>query len=270
VRQADRLGLHTLLWQLADALWPLFLRVRAPEREEVQRLGLAGARAVGPAEAVGMMLTSLGGTVLSAGRPAEAVGFFQQAWQLYERLADPRGQGQASNGLGKAAFDLAEFARARTLFERALAEREAAGYARGVALTRHGLGQLAKALGEMDSAAGHFSAAYDGLLAAGDRYDAAWSAAHLAVACAHLGLHGRASELIERADGAMDQAGSSFGRGGVAELAATIAELHGEQLAARAALHRAIDYFTLCAPQRAERARERLDQLEPGHAAPDA
>jgi tetratricopeptide (TPR) repeat protein len=268
VHAADALGLRTMLWQLADALWPLFLRLRDPEREAVHRLGLAAARADGNQAAVGMMLTSLGGTLLSAGRPEEAVRFFREAWQLYRQLGDLRGQGQASNGLAKAAFDQGALALARELFQRALAEREAAGYHRGVALTRYGLGQVALALNEPTLAVGQFTTAYRSLLELGDHYDAAWSAAHLAAAYARLGLGERAAGLIERADTAMEQAGSPFGRAGVAEMAAQIAELRGDRPGARAHLRRAIELFTATAPHRAEKARDRLRQLGPDAAAP--
>lgn len=268
VPQAEALGLPTTVWQLADALWPLFLRLRDPERENIQRLGLAAARAEGNQAAIGMMLTSLAGTMLSAGRPDEAVGLFQQAWQLYRQRLDQRGQGQASNGLAKAAFDQGAFARARELFQRALAEREEAGYHRGVALSRHGLGQVALALDEPTVAVGQFTTAYHSLRELGDHYDAAWSAAHLAVTYARLGLRDCAADLIERADGAMQQAGSPFGRAGVAEMAAQIAELRGDRPSARAHLHRAVDLFTATAPHRAQRPRDHLHRLGPEASAP--
>ena len=256
---------HTLVWQLADAMWPLFLRLRVPDvREWVQQLGLESARADGAEDAEGMFLTSLGGTASSAGRLEDAAGYYEAAFALYERTGNPRGLGQAANGLGKVSLDRGELERAGELFERAVAERTAAGYSRGVYLSHEGLGRVALAQGDPQRAAHHFETSSQGLISIGDLYDGAWSLGYLAVAYARLGDLARAEPLIEQARTAMLECGSRFGQGGIEEMAAQIAGSHGDQDAARHHLVVAAEHFAASDPRRRDIVLARLSELEPG------
>jgi tetratricopeptide (TPR) repeat protein len=237
-------GAHTLVWQLADAMWPLFLRLRVPEvRAWVQQLGLNAARADGSTEAEGMFLTSLGGTALSDARIQEAVEHYTAAFELYEKVGNPRGIGQAANGLGKAALDLGDLETARAMFERSLTERTAAGYERGVYLSRQGLGRVALANGDAPAAADHFEASSQGLISIDDAYDGAWSLGWLALAIAMSGDFARADTLINRARTMMVECGSRYGQAGVEDLAAQVAEHRGDEAAVRLHLSAAAEHF---------------------------
>src|SRR5581483_8424521 len=131
---------HT--WRLAYAMWPLFLRRRYPdERLEAQTLALQAARAEGHRIAEGNLLTSLAGTLATAGRLREAAEYHHQALTVYEQLGDQRGLAQACNGLAKIHLELGELPEARHLFERARQLRAAIGYGRGVYLSHQGLGR---------------------------------------------------------------------------------------------------------------------------------
>lgn len=255
---ADR-DAHTLVWQLADAMWPLFLRLRVPDvRAWVQQLGLDAARADRRADAEGMALTSLGGTALNDGRPEEAIGHFTAALELYEGMGHHRGMGQAANGLGKAALERGDLETARAMFERSLAERTAAGYERGVYLSREGLGRVALAGGDAAAAAEHFEASSQGLIAIGDAYDGAWSLGLLAVACAMSGDFVRADALIERARTAMVECGTRYGQGGIEDLAAQVAGQRGDQEAVRLHLTAAAEQFAASDPRRRDQVLARL------------
>lgn len=250
---------HVLVWQLADAMWPLFLRLRVPDmRARVQQLGLDAARADGRVDAEGMALTSLGGTALNDGRTKEAIGHFTAALELYEGQGHQRGMGQAANGLGKTALYRGDLETARAMFERSLAERTAAGYERGVYLSREGLGRVALAGGDAASAAEHFEASSQGLISIGDAYDAAWSLGLLAVACATCGEFARADALIERARAAMIECGSRYGQGGIEDLAAQAAEQRGDQEAVRLHLIAAAEHFAASDPRRKDQVLARL------------
>jgi tetratricopeptide (TPR) repeat protein len=82
-------GLATAAWQLADAMWPLFLyRGRYAERMEFDRLGLDAARADGDRLGEAKMLNRIGLAVLHLGRLDEADMYFQQARRTWEELGD--------------------------------------------------------------------------------------------------------------------------------------------------------------------------------------
>lgn len=82
-------GLTTAAWQLADAMWPLFLyQGRYAERMEFDRLGLDAARAAGDRRGEAKMLNRNGLALLHIGRLDAADERFQQARQTWEELGD--------------------------------------------------------------------------------------------------------------------------------------------------------------------------------------
>jgi tetratricopeptide (TPR) repeat protein len=136
-------GLSTSVWQLVDAMWPVWLRFRHPaDRLEAQTLALEAARDCCDDGAVGRFLTSMGGTCASAGRTDDAVDFNRQALAHFEHTGDERGVAQACNGLGKCHLERGELDLAELMFTRALHLREDLGYHRGVGLSQQGLGRV--------------------------------------------------------------------------------------------------------------------------------
>jgi tetratricopeptide (TPR) repeat protein len=255
--------LHRTVWQLADAMWPLFLRRRhAEDRLEAQTLALAATRADGNVRAEGNTLTSLAGTLATAGRLEESAEYSRQALDLYERAGDKRGMAQASNGLAKTYLELERPEHAEELFSRALELRAEIGYRRGVFLSCQGLGRVATALGRPDVAARRLRRAHRGLAALGDRDDAIWSLALWAQANAELGQVGRALRQLDRARLAMAATGSAFGEAGVHEIAARIHAGQGEVDAARECYAAALRLYTNVDPAAAALVKVQLDQLE--------
>jgi tetratricopeptide (TPR) repeat protein len=147
-RSAAGQGLAMAAWQLADAMWPLFLyRGRYAERMEFDRLGLDAARADGDRVGEAKMLNRVGLAVLHLGRLDEADTYFQQARRTWEELGD---RARAAGCLRRVAL----VAATKNLpddaigyFSQALSTYRELGDARHIALT---LGDLAGILTSVD------------------------------------------------------------------------------------------------------------------------
>lgn len=261
LRYCAEKGLHRKAWQLVDAMWPLFLRLRVPDiRLSAQQIGLNAARQDCDLDAVGRMLTSLAGTLLSTGDFEQAAEHNRQAIALYHQTGDLRGLTQASNGLAKAMLAAGDLDAADVHFQEALDLRLLIGYDRGVHLTHHGQAQVALARGDLRRALDLFDAAYQGLTEEGDLYDAAWSLALGAHARAMLGEVERGLDDLQRALGQMQTAGSAHGQVGVLQITASVQRADGRRDAARASL-RAAAALAEYDPAAQRRIGEALDAL---------
>ncbi len=147
-RFATGRGLATAAWQLADAMWPLFLyQGRYAERMELDRLGLDAARADGDRLGEAKMLSRIGLAVLHLGRLDEADTYFRQARRTWEELGD---RARSAGCLRRLALVAAKRNRpgdAIGYFTPALSAYRELGDARHVALT---LGDLADVLTSAD------------------------------------------------------------------------------------------------------------------------
>jgi tetratricopeptide (TPR) repeat protein len=129
VRIGAERGWHEGVWQLADAMWPLFLRLRHYDSwMEVHELGLAAARQAGDRAAEQRMLTSGEVGLRGTGRTEEAIAWSTQALRIAREDGDRRGMAQALNSLGQAHRQAGRLAEAEPYFAEALALREALGY----------------------------------------------------------------------------------------------------------------------------------------------
>ena len=259
LRHCARRELHRIVWQLADAMWPLFLRLRYIEdRREAHTLAVAAARADGDRAAEGSLLLSLASGLSAHEKYPEAAECCDQAAAVYRQLDDPRGLAQAFDTRAKIHVRLGEWNEAEPLFQRALALRERVGYRRGVALTYQGLGKVAAARGELALADEYLQRSYVGLEAEGDRYDAAWSQALRAQAVADLGDIERALGLLDEAFARMRSAGSVFGRAGLLEIYGRIHQADGRAAEARECYREAAELFASSDPLAATRVDARL------------
>lgn len=259
VRYCARRELHRSVWQLVDAMWPMFLRLRHTEdRLEAATLAVAAAHADGDKAAEASLALSLAAALLGHGRRAEAAECHTRAMDLYTELDDERGLGQACDGRAKIHTLLGEWDDAQELFLRALDLRERVGYRRGVALTYQGLGRVAAARGEFERAEELLRRSYEGLLNEGDRYDAAWSQALCAQAVADRGDPGRALRLLDEATAGMHDAGSVYGRAGLLEIDGRIHQRLGDKPAAMARFAQAAELFASSDPTAAKRLDLRL------------
>ncbi|MFI8873340.1 ATP-binding protein [Streptomyces sp. NPDC055243] len=256
LRTAAERGWDASTWMLADALWPLFLRLRPYDLWiEAHETGLAAARRAGDREGLGRMLTSGGTGLRNIGRHDEAAAWFGEALDLARqevaRLAegqeaeDPgrpaaarKAEAQALHGLGQT-YRLAErLTDATRYFHLALALREEIGYRRGAALTRLCLGDVALAAHRPEDALPHLTRARADLLAEDDPYDAARALAFLGRA------HARCDGAdFERAEGQLTQALAEFEATGSVHWQGRVLEMLGEGAAERGDQSRAREWY---------------------------
>lgn len=135
-------------WQLADAMWPLFLyRGRYAERLELDRLGLDAAREDGDALGEAKMLYRIGGSVMSTGQFDQAETYFVQALAAWRRIGQRDRMAGSLRRLGFVARKRGRPDDAIAWFNRALNGYRELADARHIALT---LIDLADALVETD------------------------------------------------------------------------------------------------------------------------
>lgn len=137
-------GLTTAAWQLADAMWPLFLyQGRYAERMEFDRLALDAACAGGDRLGEAKMLNRIGLALLHVGRLDEADMRFQQALHAWEELGDRARMAGCLRRLALVAAARSRFEDAIGYFEAALRTYRELSDARHTAVT---LGDLADVL----------------------------------------------------------------------------------------------------------------------------
>ena len=173
--------LHAAAWQLADALWPLWLyHGHSDERLQVSLAGLESARACGDRVAQARMLDQIGAALNAAGMPEAAAVRINQARALWRELGDDRKATVATRRLGRAAQEHGDTGTAITLYRKALADFRAMGDARQVALAGIDLGQALTATGDPDEAAVLLREAAEILGDGNDPYNLARACAGLA------------------------------------------------------------------------------------------
>ncbi|WP_405864385.1 tetratricopeptide repeat protein [Streptomyces sp. NBC_01515] len=253
LRDAARRGWNAAAWQLADALWPLVLRLRPYDLWiEAHEIGLAAARRDEDRDGISRMLTSGGAGLRNVGRYEEAASWFRQALDAaHEELALLRGQGgeadltvarraeaQALHGLGQTHRLAGQLDEARAYFARALTLREDIGYRRGAALTRLGLGDTALAAGRPEEALPHLARAREELLTEHDPHDAARALAHLGRAHAL-----RDGTRFEYAEHQLRTALAEFDESGSVPWQARVLEMLGQGAEERGDTERAREWY---------------------------
>ncbi|MET8943798.1 tetratricopeptide repeat protein [Streptomyces sp. NPDC004542] len=268
LRQARTAGFPTVAWQLADSLWPLFLRRKFyDDWHAAHEEGLAAAQDLGDTAAQCRMLTSGGVGRLGSGDHDRALDMFERAARCFLDAGDRLGHARTLNYRGLALQRLGRLREAAEQFRRAAEELPEHGDRRAGALARLNLADVALATGHAESALHHAGAAHSTLRQEGDPYNTARASL----------LLGRASLALDRLDQADEQLSSALATlrgmtaryemaravGGLAE----VAERRGETHAARDRYREALELYA-CAgrsrSQEAESARGRLERLESG------
>ncbi|MEU9451962.1 tetratricopeptide repeat protein [Streptomyces sp. NPDC048277] len=201
IRQARAAGFPTVGWQLADALWPLFLRRKFyDDWHAAHEEGLAAARELGDAVAECRMLTSGGVGELGSGNHRLALEMFERAARLFSQRGDRLGQARTLNYRGLALQRLGRPSEAADLFRLAATELPACGDPRAGALARLNLADIALTTGQPDEAVRQGGVARVELENAGDTYNTA--RADTLLGLAHLAL-GRPDEAEARFSSAL-------------------------------------------------------------------
>ncbi|MCX4903897.1 NB-ARC domain-containing protein [Streptomyces sp. NBC_00878] len=265
LRTAEDRRWHTLVWQLADAMWPLFLKLRYYDLWiEAHERGLTAARLAGHAAAERQMLNS-GAIGLSAARRIDqAIAWYGASREAARLAGDRRDEGQALLGIGAAHYEAGRLTEAVPYLDRAITAWKETGYSRGTGLARIVLGEIALAAGDPPLAVRHFDRAHATLAAVPDPHDTARALAFLGRARAAAGEHASGTAQLLSALGTFEHSGSVHWRARTLEMLGQTAQDSGRADTAR-------DYYlrslALCAPisvEDAGRLRERLDSLPAG------
>lgn len=178
--QARVAGFPSVTWQLADALWPLFLRRKHYEQWRTAHAeGLAAARTDGDTVAECRMLTSGGVGELDMAAPGRALDMFQEAARLFQESGDALGFARTLNYQGLALQRMGRYGEAAEWFERAVVELPARGDVRAGGLARLNLAEVSLTGSQFQVAYEEARAARDILTGQGDSYNAARAAVAL-------------------------------------------------------------------------------------------
>lgn len=250
---ADR-GWNDTAWQLVDAMWPLFLRLRHYGLWiKAHEIGLGSARAAGNAEAERQMLNSGAIGLVAAGRPGEAAHWYTQSLQAARDAGDARDEGQAHHGLGTCHQLARDLPRARSHLLRAIGVWQRCGYARGAALSRIVLGDIALAEHDPQEAEVQLRQAHEELLQVDDRHDAARALVFLGSARAQAGHYNQGRELMESALASFTTSGATHWQARALEMLGDSAQAHGHHDDASGFHARAVELYKITSPLDASR-----------------
>ncbi|MEU6371800.1 tetratricopeptide repeat protein [Streptomyces sp. NPDC046909] len=268
LRQSRAAGFPTVGWQLADALWPLFLRRKYyDDWHAAHDEGVAAARELGDIAAECRMLTSGGVGRLGSGDHDLALELFERAARLFEQRGDRLGRARTLNYRGLALQRLERLDEAAELFQRAAVELPACGDRRAGALARLNLADLALATGDPDGALEHGGAARDSLEETGDAYNAARADTLLGRSCLALRRVDQAGERFSAALVTLRGMAANYeiarAVGGLGE----VAEQRGDARTARDHYREALDLYSSVGRSQspdAESVRRRLHRAPSG------
>ncbi|MFC4034977.1 ATP-binding protein [Streptomyces polygonati] len=265
LRTAAALGWNGLCWQLADAMWPLWLRLRPYDLwVEAHRLGLAAARRDSSLPGELRMLTDGGAGLRNGGRPDEAVKSFGEALELARTVGDRRVEAQALHGLGQSHYLAGRPDEAAGFFRRALRLREEIGYARGAALSRISLGDTMRSVGRPEEAAEELRRARTELLALPDPYEASRALALLGRALGEAGRTGPAERCLREAAEEFRTGGSAHWEAYSLEMLGVVLQRAGRPDDARRAFERSLALYEGAGAPDAARLAARLAPPAPG------
>lgn len=262
VRCCSNQGWYAACWQLVDAMWPIFLRLRPAEMwVEAHSLGRDAARRAGDREGEGRMLTSGGNGLRNARRYPEACEWYNEALRYAAEDGDLLQQAQAANGLGRAHLATGDVATAREFLHQALQLREHTGYTRGVALSRLSLGEAALVDQDHQSAISHLTQAHRELAELQDPYDAARALAFLGQALVGSGEQDTGTATLHSALNEFQTTGSQHWEARTWEMLGRASEENGDGTSARWCFARARNILIRISPADAERLTGRMQEL---------
>jgi tetratricopeptide (TPR) repeat protein len=258
--------LPAVAWQLADAMWPLFLyRGRFTERLDFDRLGLAAARDSGDVLGEAKMLNRIGLAVLNLGQLDEAETYFRQALALWQRMGNDFKVANSLHLLGRVAAARHRTAEAIDWFARALSGFREVGAAREAGLTLSDLGDALIDAGQPVEAVTRLEEASSLLAGIPDLYNQARVRIGLGRAHGLAGDFAAALDHLRQALPAMREIGSPRGEADALTELGSLAERAGQVGEARRWYAEAETILVRLGHPEAARMRERLARLgDPG------
>ncbi|MBD0691380.1 hypothetical protein BG452_08985 [Streptomyces sp. CBMA123] len=235
LRWCEELDRPAAAWQLADAMWPLFLRLRpAGLWVAAHRIGLRAARAAQDRNGELRMLTSGGAGLRNAGEGEESARWYGEALDLARSMDHRLGQAQALNGLGQAHRLAGRLDAAAECLHEVIRLREAEHYVRGAALARLAYGEVLLLADRAAEAVEPIERARRELSSVGDGYEEARAMAFLGLAYGTLGRDKPAHDCFEQALAGFRARRSAHWEARTLELAGQVEESRGRPEAARA------------------------------------
>ncbi|MBL1101896.1 tetratricopeptide repeat protein [Streptomyces coffeae] len=261
VRAAFQCEWNAMTWQLVDAMWPVFLRLRYYNLWlEAHQVGLEAAQRERNAEAERQMLNSGAIGLSAAGRIDDAAEWYSQSLRAARDAGDVRDEGQALLGIGTCHREAGRMAEARLYLNQAIAVWENCGYPRGAALARIVLGEIALAETNPSRAIEHFNRAHAGLLAVNDPHDAARALAFLGRARVRAGEHTAGAAAMQEALAVFSSSGAAHWQARTLEMLGDSAWERGDTGPAADFRAQAIVLFQITSPTDARRLRDLLAQ----------
>ncbi|GAA4095538.1 ATP-binding protein [Actinomadura miaoliensis] len=261
-QRAHGLKLHTLTWQICEAMWSLFLH-RKYYRVWIQahELGLTAAEACDDPAAQARMLEGLGMAYLNLQDHAAARDRFQAALEL-ERRADHRiGEASALEGLGIAEQAAGRHAHAVELFTRARDVHAELGRPRGVALMQRHIGQTLSATDRHAEAIDNLTHALQYFTDAKELYHQARTLGCLGRAHLRAGHPDNAAAVLHQALEAARHAQAQHEEANVLRALAEVAAQHDDPATERRHLQEALDIYTALDAPQTEEVRTRLAEI---------
>ncbi|MFB4306647.1 tetratricopeptide repeat protein [Actinomadura sp. GTD37] len=253
-QEAHDTGLHAVTWQLAEAMWPLFLqRKHYSAWIRMYELGHTAAESCGDIKAQARMLECLGIVYNNLQDHGKAAGHFETALALERRSGHRLGEASALEGLGAVALATGAPSRAIELFALARDVHIDQGRPRGIALMDRHIGEALSVAGRHAEA----DATLTGVLEKFSRHDEPYHHARTLTCLGQARLRaGRPDEaaavLHEAREVAREMDAPHVEAGALRELA-RIAEGLDDPAAERLLLEQALGIYTaLSSPQAAE------------------
>ncbi|WP_181775935.1 ATP-binding protein [Amycolatopsis pittospori] len=252
--------LPELGWQLAAAMWPLFLlRKHYPDFLRVSELGVRCARAWGNSSALALMHNRSGAASRGTGRYDEAVGHYQAGREAAQSGDDHVVEIRSVEGLGLVALQQGRLDDAVKWFEEdhRLSERQQRSHDVGLALIN--LGATRVRAGQPEAGIRDLAGARD--ILEGDDYNVARARIELGRALTVTGDLAAARAELEPARATMESAGSRFEVARTLHAFGEIAEAEGETEEARRYYDQALPIFVGLGRPEADALRARLARL---------
>ncbi|BBJ39956.1 NTPase [Streptomyces antimycoticus] len=262
-RLAAETGLDGATWQLADAMWALFIYLRyRDDWISVHELGVKGAALCGHRLAESRMYTGLGIALREAGRLQDSLRAFTAALVLRRQIGDRRGEGLVLHNVGITHRRMGDWGTARSVLKSALSIREESSDVRGVARVHGTLGEVESLTGNHEAALAHLTRARAALTHAQDPYEALMERL-LGEAHLRSGNLQAALTHLTAALEALRHTGEVFETGAIHEAFGELAEREDDTVSARSHYARAEAVYTrLSAERDAHRIAQRLRNLD--------
>lgn len=262
MKAASEAGRPELAWHLADVTRPL-LRIRKDFRlaQEVEREGLAAARAWGERHAERSMLKRLARSCSELGDHAQAQGYAREALRLAEADQDARGTTSARKALALLLVDQGRYGEAEGPLREIVDSYRVLGRIRRRATTEITLGAVLLALGRPAEAAPFLESSVEllGDLDPPDEYNLARARAQLGQARIALGDLGVASTLLAAALAVLVRLGSRFEQALVHEALADVSLARDDDRGARRHLTSAVTLLRTLGSAQADRVARKIE-----------